>query len=54
MTRYLEDDDANAGLRSLVALGERTQPWPAVDSDEADAAFEADVEQDAFSYGNRA
>jgi hypothetical protein len=49
VTEYLKDDDPNAGLRALIGLAERREPWPAVDSDEAQAEYARDIERDTLN-----
>lgn len=51
VTRYLSEEDPNVGLKALVGIGERSQDWPAVDSDDADEAYGADLEDGTFDYG---
>jgi len=46
---YLAGADPNVGLRPLIGLGHSDRTWPPVDSDEANAAFLADLEFATFS-----
>jgi hypothetical protein len=49
VVEYLAADDPNAGLRALMGISERREPWPAVDSDEARADYLRSIERDALN-----